>query len=148
MRMAGPIIGFGFAYLTMRIYIDPTKTPIISKDDPRWLGIGLESIANQLRIKCNVKRHFSSPLGAWWLGWIILGFLMFIFAGLIGLFPKHLPKKRKMIVKNEFDREKCEQIVEIADKHDDKDVNLKSKLFNKNNISRAMIRSHSKFIIK
>lgn len=39
MRMLGPVLGFGFAYLTMRIYIDPTKTPIISRDDPRWLGI-------------------------------------------------------------------------------------------------------------
>lgn len=38
MRMFGPVLGFGFAYLTMRIYIDPTKTPIISSDDPRWLG--------------------------------------------------------------------------------------------------------------
>lgn len=52
---------------------------------------------------------------------------MFIFAGLIGLFPKHLPKKRKKVVVNEFDREKCEQTLEIDDKNDDKEVNLKSK---------------------
>lgn len=38
MRMAGPIIGYGFAYLIMRIYIDPSKTPIITEEDPRWLG--------------------------------------------------------------------------------------------------------------
>lgn len=38
MRMVGPIIGYGFAYLIMRIYIDPSKTPIINQDDPRWLG--------------------------------------------------------------------------------------------------------------
>lgn len=72
-----------------------------------------------------VKNRF--VLGAWWLGWIILGFLMFIFAALIGLFPKHLPKKRKKVVANEFDREKCEQNVEIVNKHDDSEVNLKSK---------------------
>lgn len=52
---------------------------------------------------------------------------MFIFAGLIGLFPKHLPKKRKKVVVNEFDREKCEQNLEIVEKYDDKDINLKSK---------------------
>lgn len=33
-------------------------------------------------------------LGAWWLGWIILGFSMLFFAGSIGMFPKHLPKKK------------------------------------------------------
>lgn len=38
MRMIGPIIGYGFAYLIMTIYIDPSKTPTITQDDPRWLG--------------------------------------------------------------------------------------------------------------
>ena len=38
-------------------------------------------------------------LGAWWLGWIILAILLFIFAGIIALFPKTLPRAavRKMI---------------------------------------------------
>lgn len=31
-------------------------------------------------------------LGAWWLGWIILGILLFIFASIIALFPKTLPR--------------------------------------------------------
>lgn len=38
MRMVGPIIGYGFAYLIMRIYIDPSKTPTITQTDPRWQG--------------------------------------------------------------------------------------------------------------
>lgn len=38
MGMIGPILGYGFAYLTMKIYIDPSKTPTITQDDPRWLG--------------------------------------------------------------------------------------------------------------
>lgn len=59
---------------------------------------------------------------------------MFIFAGLIGLFPKHLPKKKKKVVEYEFDGEKCVQTMEIADKYDDKDVNLKSK-FNKTSLT-------------
>lgn len=31
-------------------------------------------------------------LGAWWMGWIILGGLLFIFATIIGMFPKTLPR--------------------------------------------------------
>lgn len=125
MRMIGPIIGFGFAYLTMSIYIDPTKTPIIARDDPRWLGKCVTS-----SMPSTVTKFFffvSSITGAWWLGWLILGSAMFIFAGLIGLFPKNLPKKKKIAVEYEIDGEKCAPSVEIADKHDDDDVKLKSK---------------------
>lgn len=38
MRMIGPIIGYGYGYLLMSMYIDPSKTPTITQDDPRWLG--------------------------------------------------------------------------------------------------------------
>ena len=31
-------------------------------------------------------------LGAWWLGWIILAILLFVFASIIALFPKTLPR--------------------------------------------------------
>ncbi|XP_063703660.1 solute carrier organic anion transporter family member 74D isoform X2 [Culicoides brevitarsis] len=70
LRMFGPAVGFFVAAGALKIYIDPTKTPIISNKDPRWLG-------------------------AWWLGWVVLGITMAIFAFLIGLFPKELPKKQK-----------------------------------------------------
>lgn len=56
------------------MFIDPTKTPLIDNKDPRWLG-------------------------AWWFGWIILGTLMILFSGLIGLFPKELPKK-SLVLRN------------------------------------------------
>ncbi|XP_037025259.1 solute carrier organic anion transporter family member 74D isoform X2 [Bradysia coprophila] len=69
LRMFGPVVGFVLGYFSLKVYIDPTKTPLINNKDPRWLG-------------------------AWWLGWIILGFSMLIFAALIGMFPKHLPKKK------------------------------------------------------
>lgn len=102
MRMFGPVIGFALAYFTLTIYIDPTLTPIISKDDPRWLG-------------------------AWWLGWILLGALMFLFAGFIGMFPKHLPKKKKV----QSDQEKCNQVFEVTGDGDsyNKDADLRSKSF-------------------
>ncbi|XP_058446034.1 solute carrier organic anion transporter family member 74D [Malaya genurostris] len=72
LRTFGPVVGFALGYFTLKIYIDPTKTPVIDSSDPRWLG-------------------------AWWLGWIILGLAMLIFAVLIGLFPKDLPVKKKEI---------------------------------------------------
>ncbi|KAH8338694.1 hypothetical protein KR074_003486 [Drosophila pseudoananassae] len=67
LRMIGPVVGFFFGYISLNTFIDPSKTPLIDKKDPRWLG-------------------------AWWLGWVILGTLMCLFSGLIGLFPKQLPK--------------------------------------------------------
>lgn len=39
MRMFGPVIGFALAYFTMSLYIDPSLTPTIKKNDPRWLGM-------------------------------------------------------------------------------------------------------------
>ncbi|XP_055644235.1 solute carrier organic anion transporter family member 74D isoform X2 [Toxorhynchites rutilus septentrionalis] len=69
LRTLGPVIGFALGYFALKIYIDPTKTPVIDSSDPRWLG-------------------------AWWLGWIILGIAMLIFAALIGLFPKELPSNK------------------------------------------------------
>lgn len=69
LRMFGPVIGFLLGYVSLRLYIDPTKTPLINSKDPRWLG-------------------------AWWLGWLILGFSMLFFSWLIGMFPKELPKTR------------------------------------------------------
>lgn len=53
------------------MFIDPTMTPLIDNKDPRWLG-------------------------AWWFGWMILGTLMVLFSGLIGLFPKELPKRKSI----------------------------------------------------
>nr|XP_014286184.2 solute carrier organic anion transporter family member 2A1 [Halyomorpha halys] len=65
LRTIGPSIGFVIGYLCLSLYIDPTLTPIIGKKDPRWLG-------------------------AWWLGWIVLGCVMLILAVLLAMFPKKL----------------------------------------------------------
>lgn len=104
MRMFGPVLGFGLAYVMLSCYIDPTLTPFISREDPRWLG-------------------------AWWLGWILLGALMFIFAAFIGMFPKNLPKKRKDDI--DAEREKCNKVFEVTGDDDcnKSDANLKSKFF-------------------
>ncbi|XP_059613445.1 solute carrier organic anion transporter family member 74D [Phlebotomus argentipes] len=70
LRMFGPLIGFFVAFGFLNTYIDPTKTPLITPADPRWMG-------------------------AWWMGWIVMGSVMIVFAVLIGMFPKDLPKKPK-----------------------------------------------------
>lgn len=73
LRMLGPVLGFLLGFFALNIYIEPSLTPIITKKDPRWLG-------------------------AWWLGWVIIGVLMLMFSFFIGLFPKTLPKRKKSII--------------------------------------------------
>ncbi|KRT79827.1 membrane transporter [Oryctes borbonicus] len=67
LKTLGPAIGYALASVCLKIYISPTLTPTINNKDPRWLG-------------------------AWWLGWIILGCIIFVFASLLALFPKQLPR--------------------------------------------------------
>lgn len=67
LRTLGPVVGFVLGYACLSLYIDPTLHPVITKEDPRWLG-------------------------AWWIGWIILGTTMGMFAVFIAMFPRHLPK--------------------------------------------------------
>ena len=66
LRTVGPAIGFLLGYGCLSLYIDPSLHPVITKKDPRWLG-------------------------AWWLGWIILGATMGMFSILIAMFPRDLP---------------------------------------------------------
>ncbi|KAJ8984527.1 hypothetical protein NQ317_010998 [Molorchus minor] len=77
-RMLGPSLGYGLASVCLKLYINPTLTPTIDNRDPRWLG-------------------------AWWLGWIILGIVIFIFSTLLALFPKTLPRAavRKEMLKRQ-----------------------------------------------
>lgn len=72
LRMFGPLMGFALGYSMLKIFIDPTKTPLITNKDPRWIG-------------------------AYWLGWIIVGFAVMFFALLIGMFPREFPKKNKKL---------------------------------------------------
>lgn len=67
LRTVGPAIGFLLGYGCLSLYIDPKLHPVITNKDPRWLG-------------------------AWWLGWIILAVTMGMFAVLIAMFPRDLPK--------------------------------------------------------
>ncbi|EEC14783.1 hypothetical protein IscW_ISCW011148, partial [Ixodes scapularis] len=72
-RGFGPCIGFIFSALILAIYEDPSfeypacvpDNPGFADEDPRWIG-------------------------AWWLGFAVLGFLQLLFAIPLFFFPKHL----------------------------------------------------------
>lgn len=38
LKTLGPGFGFVLGYSSLRLYIDPSKTPMINFKDPRWLG--------------------------------------------------------------------------------------------------------------
>lgn len=69
---------------------------------------------------------FFKYLGAWWLGWIILGVITLLVATLIGLFPRYLPKKKEKENIVEKSADQNDQRAEIVDIIEDKDVTLKS----------------------
>lgn len=75
-KMFGPALGYALAALCLNIFIDPSRTPRITSQDPRWLG-------------------------AWWIGMLVLGVISTITALLVSLFPKRLPR---YVAKEEFYR--------------------------------------------
>lgn len=108
LRMLGPAIGYSLASACLKLYISPSLHPTVSTADPRWLG-------------------------AWWLGWIVLGGTLAMFAVMLGesvtqhpcyfsgnhklyhsgMFPKVLPRAaaRKQI---ELERLSSVKAVELA----------------------------------
>ncbi|XP_054738862.1 solute carrier organic anion transporter family member 74D-like [Anastrepha obliqua] len=68
-HMLGPAIGYALASFCLRIYIAPELHPVINNNDPRWLG-------------------------AWWLGWLLLGSVLFICGTLFAMLPKELPRAK------------------------------------------------------
>ncbi|XP_052840962.1 solute carrier organic anion transporter family member 74D [Drosophila gunungcola] len=80
LRMLGPAMGFSMVSLCLRLYIDPFKTPLITTKDPRWMG-------------------------AWWLGWILITFILLISAFFVAMFPKEMPsaKARRLRAEGEED---------------------------------------------
>lgn len=66
-RLLGPAAGYALASLSLKIYIAPELTPVISNEDPRWLG-------------------------AWYIGWIFIALILLSFTILMAMFPKELPR--------------------------------------------------------
>ncbi|ODM96224.1 Solute carrier organic anion transporter family member 1C1, partial [Orchesella cincta] len=73
LRLIGPTIGYLIASGTLKLFVNPLLTPVITPDDPRWIG-------------------------CWWLGWVIFGTAMFIMSFFIALFPKRLRRKNQKSV--------------------------------------------------
>ncbi|GFT65172.1 solute carrier organic anion transporter family member 4C1 [Nephila pilipes] len=69
LRLLGPTSGFLLSSLCLNFYEDPFYDPGYGTKDPRWIG-------------------------AWWLGFIILGVAIFIFSLPMILFPKRFPGKK------------------------------------------------------
>ncbi|EDV35736.1 uncharacterized protein Dana_GF12320 [Drosophila ananassae] len=67
LRMLGPAIGYALASFCLRLYIAPQMHPVINNKDPRWLG-------------------------AWWLGWLVMGGLLAFSGVFLSMFPKELPR--------------------------------------------------------
>ncbi|GAB6028157.1 hypothetical protein CHUAL_002367 [Chamberlinius hualienensis] len=72
LRSLGPTIGYLLASACLKIYIRPSETPEYNQTDPRWLG-------------------------AWWMGFLIIGSLQLLITFPILLFPKELPSNAKSI---------------------------------------------------
>ncbi|KAH8258139.1 hypothetical protein KR038_006469 [Drosophila bunnanda] len=86
LNMLGPAMGFSMASFCLTLYIDPFKKPVITPEDPRWMG-------------------------AWWLGWFPMILILLISAFLVGIFPKETPKARVRRLKAE-DREAVDASME------------------------------------
>ncbi|XP_049306701.1 solute carrier organic anion transporter family member 4A1 [Bactrocera dorsalis] len=74
LRMLGPAFGYALASFCLRLYIAPNLRPVINNKDPRWLG-------------------------AWWLGWLVIGGMIFVSGIFLTMFPKQLPRAmaRRMV---------------------------------------------------
>ena len=66
-KIAGPSLGLGLASICLNIYVNPNQKPTFSEDDLRWVG-------------------------AWWIGPLVIGFLIFVCSLVIMLFPRRLPQ--------------------------------------------------------
>ncbi|XP_067634401.1 solute carrier organic anion transporter family member 74D-like [Eurosta solidaginis] len=115
-HMLGPAIGYALASYCLRLYIAPHLHPIINNADPRWMG-------------------------AWWLGWLFLGGLLFIFGILFTMLPKELPlaKVRRLLQERKLKNSGADEPVRLEASLSDMLVTFKRLLTNKtlmfNNVS-------------
>ncbi|CAL4162871.1 unnamed protein product [Meganyctiphanes norvegica] len=69
-RILGPVLGFLLGSSCLSLWINPSFTPDLNLKDPRWLG-------------------------AWWIGYALLGTILTVLGALFFLFPPTLPEMRK-----------------------------------------------------
>ncbi|KAL5284833.1 hypothetical protein ACFFRR_006885 [Megaselia abdita] len=83
-RLLGPALGYSLASWCLKFYIAPNLTPVITIDDPRWLG-------------------------AWWIGCIVIGASLIIPSLILSCFPREMPKTvyRKLTSSKDTTHEKA-----------------------------------------
>ncbi|CAL4073406.1 unnamed protein product, partial [Meganyctiphanes norvegica] len=69
-RIFGPVLGFLLGSSCLSLWINPSFTPDLNLKDPRWLG-------------------------AWWIGYALLGTILTVLGALFFLFPPTLPEMRE-----------------------------------------------------
>ncbi|GBO06013.1 Solute carrier organic anion transporter family member 1C1 [Araneus ventricosus] len=65
LRIIGPTLGFMLSSFCLKYYENPFIDPGFSRNDPKWIG-------------------------AWWIGFIILGLALFLVSFPVAFFPKHM----------------------------------------------------------
>ncbi|XP_046644300.1 solute carrier organic anion transporter family member 74D-like [Daphnia pulicaria] len=68
LRLIGPAFGYGLAAICMRLYVNLSETTTLKPRDPSWIG-------------------------AWWLGFMIIGIIQISTAWLLACYPRRLPKE-------------------------------------------------------
>lgn len=84
-RMLGPALGYSLASQCLKMYVAPNLTPLITNEDPRWIG-------------------------AWWLGWIVIALVLIIPSIVISWFPRELPAKA---ARRLFEKRRAEELNEL-----------------------------------
>ena len=68
-RVAGPTLGYFLGAVCLNVYSDPWRDPVYDESDPRWIG-------------------------AWWVGFVVVGVLLLILGPFLTLFPAALPLEK------------------------------------------------------
>uniref|UniRef100_A0A182M6I5 Solute carrier organic anion transporter family member n=1 Tax=Anopheles culicifacies TaxID=139723 RepID=A0A182M6I5_9DIPT len=71
-RRMGPLVGFSLASLCLKYFVHVGIEPGYNQSDPRWIG-------------------------AWWMGWLVLGSTLILIAPFFASFPKVLPRTAERI---------------------------------------------------
>ncbi|XP_067138901.1 solute carrier organic anion transporter family member 74D-like [Centruroides vittatus] len=90
LRLLGPTFGFVLSSVCLRYYEYPGYTPSFSKEDPRWIG-------------------------AWWLGFLILGIAMIIGTIPMFFFPAALTKAQTKRTEEKENSENETNVLNIKD---------------------------------
>ncbi|XP_065566809.1 solute carrier organic anion transporter family member 1C1-like isoform X2 [Artemia franciscana] len=81
LRLLGPTAAYIMASGFLKMYVNLNETPALKPTDPQWIG-------------------------AWWLGFIIIGSIIPVLALVMALFPKKLPTPTEEVTSTNFDSEK------------------------------------------